>query len=40
MNLAFQIAEKLLGEKMDDGKHRALAEQFVQDLSKQTQTRA
>ena len=41
VNLAFQIAEKLLGEKMDDGKHRQLAEQFVQDLQKQpTQPRA
>lgn len=37
VNLAIQIAEKLLAEKLDDGKHRALAEQFVQDLQKQQQ---
>ncbi len=35
VNLAIQIAEKLLVEKLDDGKHRALAEQFVADLQKQ-----
>lgn len=35
VNLAFQIAEKLLGDKMDDARHRALAEQFVADLNKQ-----
>ena len=36
VNLAIQIAEKLLSEKLDDSKHRALAEQFVADLSKQS----
>ena len=35
VTLAIQIAEKLLAEKLDDGKHRALAEQFVADLQKQ-----
>lgn len=35
VNLAIQIAEKLLAEKLDDTKHRALAEQFVADLGKQ-----
>jgi F-type H+-transporting ATPase subunit b len=35
VGLAIQITEKLLGEKLDDGKHRALAEQFVADLQKQ-----
>jgi F-type H+-transporting ATPase subunit b len=35
VNLAIQIAEKLLSEKLDDSKHRALAEQFVADLAKQ-----
>jgi F-type H+-transporting ATPase subunit b len=34
VSLAIQIAEKLLAEKLDDGKHRALAEQFVRDLQK------
>lgn len=34
VNLAIQIAEKLLTEKLDDAKHRALAEQFVSDLAK------
>jgi F-type H+-transporting ATPase subunit b len=33
--LAIQIAEKLLQEKLDDGKHRAIVDQFVQDLQKQ-----
>jgi F-type H+-transporting ATPase subunit b len=33
--LALQVAEKLLDEKLDDAKHRALAEKFVADLSKQ-----
>lgn len=32
--LAIQIAEKLLGENLNDAKHRALAEQFVTDLGK------
>jgi F-type H+-transporting ATPase subunit b len=32
--LALRVAEKLLAEKLDDAKHRALAEQFVADLSK------
>lgn len=36
VNLAIQIAEKLLSEKLDDTKHRALAEQFVADLAKQS----
>jgi F-type H+-transporting ATPase subunit b len=34
VSLSIQIAEKLLAEKLDDAKHRALAEQFVSDLSK------
>ena len=33
--LAIQIAEKLLGEELKEGKHRALVDQFVQDLGKQ-----
>ena len=32
--LSIRIAEKLLAEKLDDAKHRQLAEQFVADLSK------
>ncbi|MBK7857413.1 MAG: F0F1 ATP synthase subunit B [Archangiaceae bacterium] len=32
--LAIQIAEKLLGEKLDEGKHRAMVDQFVADLTK------
>jgi F-type H+-transporting ATPase subunit b len=41
VTLSIQIAEKLLAEKLDDAKHRALAEQFVADLSKAgTQPRA
>lgn len=41
VNLAIQIAEKLLNEKLDEPKQRALAEQFVADLQKQpTQPRA
>jgi F-type H+-transporting ATPase subunit b len=34
-DLGIRIAEKLLAEKLDDAKHKALAEQFVADLSKQ-----
>jgi F-type H+-transporting ATPase subunit b len=33
--LAIQIAEKLLGEKLDDAKHRGLVDQFMADLTKQ-----
>lgn len=33
--LAIQIAEKLLNEKLDETKHRAMVDQFVQDLGKQ-----
>jgi len=32
--LSILVAEKLLGEKLDDAKHQALAQQFVTDLSK------
>lgn len=32
--LAITIAEKLLAERLDDAKHQALAQQFVQDLGK------
>ena len=32
--LAISIAEKLIVERMDDAKHQALAQQFVQDLGK------
>ena len=33
--LALQVAEKLIEEKLDDAKHRALAEKFVEELGKQ-----
>jgi len=33
--LAIQVAEKLIEEKLDDAKHRTLAEKFVADLSSQ-----
>lgn len=32
VNLSIQIAEKLLSEKLDDAKQRALAEQFIAQL--------
>lgn len=32
--LAITIAEKLIAERLDDAKHQALAQQFVQDLGK------
>ncbi len=32
VNLAIQIAEKLISEKLDDTKHRKLAEQFIEQL--------
>lgn len=38
--LSIAIAEKLLGEKLDDAKHQALAQQFVQDLGKNQTPRA
>jgi len=34
VKLSLQIAEKLLGERMDDAKHTQLAQQFVADLAK------
>jgi F-type H+-transporting ATPase subunit b len=34
VKLSIAIAEKLLTEKLDDAKHQALAQQFVQDLGK------
>jgi hypothetical protein len=34
--LSIAIAEKLLNERLDDAKHQALAQQFVQDLGKKT----
>ena len=33
--LALQVAEKLIEERLDDAKHQALAEKFVEDLGKQ-----
>ena len=33
--LALQVAEKLIEEKLDDAKHKALAEKFVEELGKQ-----
>jgi F-type H+-transporting ATPase subunit b len=35
VGIALQVAEKLLAERLDDAKHRQLAEQFVADLDKQ-----
>jgi F-type H+-transporting ATPase subunit b len=32
VDLAIEVASKLLGERLDDTKHRAMAEQFVQGL--------
>ncbi|MBX7117115.1 MAG: F0F1 ATP synthase subunit B [Myxococcaceae bacterium] len=34
VNIAIAVAEKLMVEKLDDAKHRQLAEQFITDLSK------
>jgi F-type H+-transporting ATPase subunit b len=34
VKLSIQIAEKLLSERLDDGKHQQLAQQFVTDLAK------
>ncbi len=33
VGLSIRIAEKLLAEKLDDAKHRQLAEQFVAELA-------
>lgn len=38
--LSIAIAEKLLNEKLDDARHQALAQQFVQDLGKTTKPTA
>jgi F-type H+-transporting ATPase subunit b len=38
VRLSLQIAEKLLGERLDDAKHQQLAQQFVTDLGKKTPT--
>ena len=35
VTLALQVAEKLIEERLDDAKHKALAEKFVDDLGKQ-----
>ncbi|MGA9526073.1 MAG: F0F1 ATP synthase subunit B [Myxococcaceae bacterium] len=32
--LAIEVAEKLLNERLDESKHRALAEQYIEQLSK------
>lgn len=34
VKLSIQVAEKLIAERLDEAKHRALAEQFVADLAK------
>ena len=34
VNLAIAIAEKLISEKMDDTRHRALAEDFINQIPK------
>ncbi len=34
VKLSLQVAEKLIGEKLDDAKHQQLATQFVNDLAK------
>ncbi len=38
VKLSLQVAEKLLGEKLDDTKHQQLAQQFVSDLAKKGPT--
>lgn len=37
VKLSLQVAEKLLGEKLDDAKHQQLAQQFVAELGKKPQ---
>jgi F-type H+-transporting ATPase subunit b len=32
VDLAIDIAQKLIGEKLDDSKHRTLAQQFIEQL--------
>lgn len=39
VDLAIEIAEKLIGERLDDSKHRTLAEQFVESVAKRGQAR-
>jgi F-type H+-transporting ATPase subunit b len=39
VDLAIDIAAKLIDERMDDAKHRKLAEQFIQQLPSQAATR-
>ena len=38
--LALQVAEKLIESKLDEPKHKELAEKFVEDLNKKTQPQA
>jgi F-type H+-transporting ATPase subunit b len=33
VDLSIEVAGKLINERMDDSKHRALADQFVQGLA-------
>lgn len=40
VKLSIQVAEKLLGERLDDAKHQQLAQQFVADLGKQQRPQA
>ncbi|RKG77058.1 F0F1 ATP synthase subunit B [Corallococcus terminator] len=40
VDLAMDVASKLMNERMDDSKHRALAEQFVQGLPAATSATA
>jgi F-type H+-transporting ATPase subunit b len=39
VDLAMAAAEKLLGERLDEPRHRSLAEQFIEQLPKQAQER-
>jgi F-type H+-transporting ATPase subunit b len=39
VDLALSAAERLIGEKMDDSKHRSMAEQFIEQLPKQNGAR-
>jgi F-type H+-transporting ATPase subunit b len=39
VDLAIDVAQKLIGERLDDTKHRALAEQFVDQLPRRVEAR-
>jgi F0F1-type ATP synthase membrane subunit b/b' len=40
VKLSIQVAERLLGERLDDARHQQLAAQFIGDLAGRQQPKA